>query len=115
MDQSSVIAVFALGFGLSLATYRIFASRYGWPMGEWQRESPLKPMLIGLFCFVVATLFAAARGVGGGGLLILVSGIVLAVLWTGLMRVASQMSLLLAPLAAFLLILGWSSARAAGL
>jgi hypothetical protein len=114
LDLLSIIATSALGLGLSLATYRLVARQFGWSMGAWHTESPLTPALIGLFCFLVAVLFAAARGVGTGGLAILVTGLLIAVLWTGLLRVASQISLFLAPIAALLLILGWSAARAAG-
>jgi len=52
-------------------------------------------------------LFAAARGVDYGGWIIVVGGLLLAIFWTGFLRVGSQISLVLAPLAATLLLMGW--------
>jgi len=42
-----------------------------------------------------------------GGMIIVVSGLLLAVFWTGFLRVGSQISLFLAPLAAVVLLFGW--------
>ena len=42
-DLPFVFAVLALGWGLSLATYRMFASRYEWPMGKWHADRPGLP------------------------------------------------------------------------
>ena len=50
---------------------------------------------------------AADRGLASGGLIIVVSGVLLAAFWTGFLRVGSQLSLFLAPLFALLLILRW--------
>ena len=47
-DLPFVLAIAAIGFGLSLCTYRLFASHYQWPMGEWHESRPALPILIGL-------------------------------------------------------------------
>lgn len=108
IDTLFVLASAAFGWGLSLATYRLFAVRNGWPMGEVQAETPAIAVLLGLFAIVAAFLFAAARGTDYGGWAILVMGLLLALFWTGFLRVASQLSLFLAPVAAVLLLLGWA-------
>lgn len=110
-DMLFLLATVAFGWGLSLATYRMFALRNNWPMGVWQRDYPILPVLIGVICFVVAFLFAAARGSEFGGWIILVLGLLFALVWTSVLRVASQLSLLLAPVAAGLLVMSWVSAR----
>ena len=51
--------------------------------------------------------FATARGVDEGGWLIIIFGLLLAVVWTGFLRVGSQIALFLAPVATGLLLLGW--------
>jgi hypothetical protein len=114
IDTLFLIASAALGWGLSLATYRLFATRNGWPMGEVHRETPALPVMLGLFATVVAFLFAAARGIDTGGWAIPILGIMLAIFWTGFLGVTSQVSLFLAPAAAVLLVLGWASARGPG-
>ena len=48
-----------------------------------------------------------ARGAPSGGLIIVVCGALLALFWTGFMRVGSQIGLILGPLAAIALIFGW--------
>jgi hypothetical protein len=54
-------------------------------------------------------MFAAARGPEDGGWIILLFGVLLAVFWTGFLRVGSQISLFLAPVALGLLLLAWFS------
>lgn len=107
MDNLFLLAVAALGFGLSLATYRLFARSNGWPMGALHADLPLIPVLVGLIGLIAALLFASARGAQDGGWFIIAFGIVFAALWTGFLRVGSQISLFLAPVATFLLLLGW--------
>ena len=105
-DNLFYLAAMSFGFGLSLATYRLFAMRNSWPMGAFHADLPAVPIMIGLLSIVVGTLFAASR-FDAGGWLLLGLGLVIAMLWTTLLRVGSQLSLFLAPLAAGLLLLGW--------
>ena len=105
-DNLSYLAVMAFGFGMSLATYRLFALRNSWPMGAFHADLPAVPIMIGLVSIVVGTLFAASVG-DQRGWLIIGFGLALALVWLTLMRVGSQLSLFLAPLAAGLLLLGW--------
>jgi hypothetical protein len=114
IDTLFLIASAAFGWGLSLATYRMFAVRNGWPMGEVQADQPVLAVMAGVFAIAAAFLFAAARGSEAGGWGILVLGLVLALLWTGVLRVGSQMSLFLAPLAAVALLLGWAHIQLPG-
>ena len=111
-DMPFVLAIAAIGFGLSLMTYRLFARHYSWPMGEWHEKRPALPILIGLAAVALGTLFAVLRGMdpnaGYGGWAIGAFGIALALLWTAFMRVASQVSLLLAPVSAGLLFVIWN-------
>jgi hypothetical protein len=107
VDNLFLLAVAALGWGLSLATYRLFARSRGWPMGALQTDAPFIPVLIGLTGLFAALIFATARGADDGGWIIIVFGLIFAALWTGFLRVASQLALLLAPIATFLLLLGW--------
>jgi len=111
VDVLFLLAAAAIGLGLSLATYRIFAVQNEWPMGELQRNKPLVPILLGVFALVIGFLFAAARGPEFGGWWIIGAGVVFAVFWTGFMRVAGQISLVLAPAATVLLLLGWIGVR----
>lgn len=105
-DNLSYLAMMAFGFGLSLATYRLFAMRNNWPMGAFHADLPAVPIMIGLVSLVVGVLFAASVG-DARGWMILGLGFVLWLVWTSLMRVGSQLSLFLAPLATGLLLLGW--------
>lgn len=107
VDSLFVIATLTFGWGLSLATYRMFAQHYGWPMGKLQADIPVIPVLLGLFCLTVAFLFAAARGTDAGGWIIVLLGLLFAVFWTGFLRVASQTSLILAPASLVLLGIFW--------
>jgi hypothetical protein len=107
VDNLFLLAVASLGWGLSLATYRLFARSRGWPMGALQADLPFVPVLIGLVGLFAALLFATARGADDGGWVIIALGLVFAAIWTGFLRVGSQISLFLAPIATFLLLLGW--------
>ena len=110
-DNLFLLAVAALGWGLSLATYSYFARRHGWPMGALQIDFPAVPVVFGLASAGFAVWFAATRGLDdGGGWVIVLFGVLLAIFWTGFLRVGSQISLFLAPLATVLLISGWLSA-----
>ena len=111
IDWLFIFAAMACGFGLSLATYRIFAVQNEWPMGELHMNRPLIPILIGVFALVIGFLFAAARGPEFGGWWIIIFGVLFAVFWTGFMRVSSQLSLFLAPTVTVLLLLGWIGVR----
>lgn len=111
VDWMFLFAALACGFGLSLATYRIFAVQNEWPMGDLHVNRPLIPILIGVFALVIGFLFAAARGPDQGGWWIIGAGVLFAIFWTGFMRVASQLSLFLAPVMTVLLLFGWIGAR----
>lgn len=107
-DVGFILAVGALGWGLSLVTYRAFATRQGWPMGTWHTRAPRLPIAIGAVCMVLAAWVATRRigdGDGANGWLILLFGLGWAVFWTGFLRVGAQSALLLAPVAALLLLL----------
>jgi hypothetical protein len=109
-DLGFLASIAAFGFGLSLASYRLFASRYEWPMGEWHAQRPALPILIGLIAMAMAGIYAMNRlyiGQVGDALAIPAFGFAAAILWTGLLRVGSQVSLFLAPAAAGLLFLAW--------
>jgi hypothetical protein len=105
------LATAAFGWGLSLATYRMVAARNGWPLGQPQANHPLFVVLLGIATLVIAFLYATHghNGPVTTGWIILGLGLLFALFWTGFLRVASQTALLLAPLAAFLLVLGWAS------
>ena len=110
IDLGFVLAVIALGSGLSLASYRLVAVRWGWPMGAWHRERPTLPVLVGAACMLVAAAYALARGYGGYVLsasLIPVFGGAWAAFWTGFLRAGAQSALLLAPVLALLLMVWW--------
>jgi hypothetical protein len=112
IDLGFVLAVVAIGWGLSLATYRLFAEQHGWPMGSWHRDRPGLPIMVGLLSILLATLFALARAYGGYALsaaAIPVFGVAWAIFWTGFLRVGAQSALLLAPAAAVLLLIRWLS------
>lgn len=107
IDNLFLLAVAALGWGLSLLSYNFFARRQGWPMGALQIDFPVVPVLLGLFAVVIALWFAMTRGLDDGGWVIILFGVLLAIFWTGFLRVGSQISLFLAPVATVLLINGW--------
>jgi hypothetical protein len=111
MDNLFLLAVAAFGWGLSLATYRLFARSNGWPMGALQADLPFIPVLLGLLGVLAGLLFAVARASeDSSGWVILIFGLVLAAVWTGFLRVGSQISLFLVPVVTFLLLLGWLAA-----
>lgn len=107
IDTMFLFAVGALGWGLSLSTYSLFARRREWPMGALHVDLPAVPVLIGLLSVTLAVIYAGTRGGDGGGWVILLFGCLLAIFWTGFLRVGSQISILLAPLSAALLLASW--------
>jgi hypothetical protein len=110
VDYLFVLAIGALGWGASLATYRVLAQRNGWPMGALQSELPAVPLVLGTLSLAAGIAFAAARGGLHGGWVILIFGLALAVFWSGFLRVGAQTALLLAPLATGALLIGWLAA-----
>jgi hypothetical protein len=112
IDVGFILAVVAFGWGLSLATYRRFATACRWPMGDWQQHCPARPIWIGGFAVLFAALFALARAGGGHWLsaaAIPLFGLAWAIFWTGFLRVGAQSALLLAPAAGLLLVVQWLS------
>ncbi len=109
IDNLFLLAVASLGWGLSLSTYRLFARSNGWPMGALHADLPVIPVLIGVAGLIAGLLFASARGADDGGWVIIAFGLILAAVWTGFLRVGSQLGLFLVPVATFLLLLGWLS------
>jgi len=107
VDLQFFLAVGAIGWGLSLATYRPLALRAGWPLGTAQVNLPAVTFSLALLCVAVGLALAISRGTPGGGLVIAIFGVGLAVFWTGFFRVGAQTSLLLAPLAALALVTLW--------
>jgi hypothetical protein len=107
VDPLFWLATAAFAWGLSLASYRWFATYNGWPMGEWQAHRPALPMAIGLLSILLAMLFAVARG--GATLFVLpLFGVVCGLGWTALTRVGAQVALLLAPLSVIGLLIVWA-------
>ena len=102
-----LLAVATLGWGFSLAIYRPLALRCHWPMGVMQSRHPLIIALLGIAALVFVFLFiwmdAPARWP------VLPLGLLFALFWLGFLRVASQVALFLAPLAAILLGVVWAS------
>ena len=111
VDTMFALATAAFALGLSLATYRWFAVHNGWPMGEWQAHRPGLPIAIGLFCALMAMLFAMFRG-GATVLILPLLGLLCALTWTSLTRVGAQSALLLAPAALVGLLAIWYSVAA---
>ncbi len=107
IDLPFLLAAAAFGFGLSLALYRWIAEYNDWPMGYLQAHRPLVTVSIGLGCLLIASAFAAARGMLLGGWGIVLFGVLWAIFWLGFFRVGSQLSLLLAPASAALLLFAW--------
>jgi hypothetical protein len=110
VDLGFILAVVAFGSGLSLATYRPCASRFGWPMGVWHKQRPALPVLVGIVSILLAGAYALFRGYGGhviSASAIPVFGVAWAAFWTGFLRVGAQSALLLAPAATALLIVRW--------
>ncbi|MFA5899461.1 MAG: hypothetical protein WC829_10155 [Hyphomicrobium sp.] len=107
IDLPFFLAIGAIGWGLSLATYRPIATRTGWPLGAAQRRLPALTLLIAIASIATGTALALTRGLGGGALVVVIFGLGLAVFWSGFLRVGSQSALLLAPLAAISLLGFW--------
>ena len=111
IDTLALLAIGAFGWGLSLLTYRFFALQYGWPMGMLQADLPQIPVILGLVALLTGLFFAAMRGTADGGGIIVLFGMLLALFWTGFLRVGAQTSLVLAPVAAAFLLLGFFSGK----
>jgi hypothetical protein len=107
VDLLFFLAVGAIGWGLSLATYRVLAHYSGWPLGEAQSVAPVTTSIIGIASITPGLLLAMARGPLNGGAVIVIFGVALALFWCGFLRVGAQSALLLAPLAAVLLLIVW--------
>jgi hypothetical protein len=106
-DLGFVLAVGALGWGLSLASYRLLAERCGWPLGRWQAERHALTFAIGLACIGLGVHAAFLRLLAGdawAGILMVLFGIAWAVFWTGFLHAGAQSALLLAPAAALILL-----------
>jgi hypothetical protein len=56
------LAVGALGWGQSLATYRGLARRNGWPLGAAQATVPALTLILGILAAAAGLAFALARG-----------------------------------------------------
>src|SRR5262245_29930689 len=108
VDHLFWLAVGAIGWGLSLATYRELARFNGWPVGEAQAIAPTLMSIIGLASILPGLLLAMARGPMDGGVIIVIFGAAFAVFWCGFLRVGAQSALLLAPLAAVALVIAWA-------
>lgn len=106
-DLMFVLATAAFAWGLSVMTYRWFAIHNGWPMGAWQSRLPSLPQAIGLAVIAVAVVFALARG-WGTTLVLPLLGLLCAFGWMVLLKVGAQSALLLGPLAAILVLVGWA-------
>lgn len=107
VDVPFLLAIGAIGWGLSLASYRFFASRNKWPMGVLHADLPIIPIVIGIIAIAAAGIYAFDRGLDSGGGVIVLFGLLLWLFWTGFLRVGSQISLFLAPAAAALLLVAW--------
>jgi hypothetical protein len=107
IDQSFLLAVGAIGWGLSLATYRPLAIRAGWPLGKAQERVPALTLIVAALSIGAGLIVAGTRGALHGGVAMVLLGIALAVFWSGFLRVGAQSALFLAPLAAIALALGW--------
>jgi hypothetical protein len=105
-DLMFVLATAAFAWGLSVITYRWFAIHNGWPMGAWQAGAPALLTAIGLAVLAVAVVFALARGLGTALVLPLL-GLMCAFGWVALLKVGAQSALLLGPVAAILVLIGW--------
>jgi hypothetical protein len=107
IDYLFLLAVGALGWGFSLTTYALVARIAGWPMGVLHGDVPAIPFLIGILSMGTGLYFASGRDLSADGLQIVMFAALLAIFWIGFLRVGSQISLFLAPLAALLLAIGW--------
>jgi hypothetical protein len=102
-----LLATAAFGWGFSLAIYRPIALRSGWPMGIMQARHPLVVTLLGVAALVLSFLYIMSEPTQRWPILGL--GLLFALFWTGFLRVASQTSLLLAPIASLLLGIMWAA------
>jgi hypothetical protein len=102
-----LLATATFGWGFSLAIYRFVAHRFGWPMGMMQARHPLAVILLGVAALVLSFLFIMSDPSQRWPVLLL--GLIFALFWTGFLRVASQSSLFLAPVAGLLLGVVWAS------
>ena len=84
VDLLFFMAVGALGWGLSLATYRPVARWNGWPVGTAHATVPAVTMTLGILSAAIGLIFALARGPMHGGMVILVFGVALAIFWSEL-------------------------------
>jgi hypothetical protein len=107
IDTLFLLAVGAVGWGLSLMTYAFVARRAGWPMGSLHLDFPAIPAAVGFVALALGLYFALVQRDAAGGWVIVLFGVLLATFWTGFLRVGSQISLVLAPLAALLLMICW--------
>ncbi|MTD93435.1 hypothetical protein GIW81_03675 [Hyphomicrobium sp. xq] len=112
IDQSFLLAVGAIGWGLSLATYRPLALKAGWPLGKAQERVPALTLVVAVVSIAAGLIVAGTRGALHGGVAMVLLGIALAVFWSGFLRVGAQSALFLAPLAALTLALCWLMAAA---
>ena len=79
VDHLFFLAVGALGWGLSLATYRLVARWNGWPLGTAHTTVPAVTMTVGILSATAGLVFALARGPMHGGMVIFVFGVALAI------------------------------------
>ncbi|MFN3625056.1 MAG: hypothetical protein ACK4TP_13465 [Hyphomicrobium sp.] len=107
IDHLFFLAIGAIGWGLSLASYRAMAQMAGWPLGVAQERLPALTSLLALASIAAGLALAIARGPLNGGIVILIFGVGLAVFWSGFLRVGAQSALLLAPTAALALLGAW--------
>lgn len=107
IDHLFFLAVGAIGWGLSLASYRAIAEMAGWPLGTAQERLPTLTSIVALASIAVGLALAIVRGPLNGGIVIVIFGVGLAVFWSGFLRVGAQSALLLAPLAALSLLGAW--------
>ena len=102
-----LLAMATLGWGFSLAIYRPVARHFGWPMGVMQVRHPLPVTVLGIAALVLTFLFIMMDPPQRWPVLPL--GLLFSLFWLGFLRVASQTSLFLAPIAALLLGIVWAS------
>lgn len=111
VDHLFFLAVGAIGWGLSLASYRPIAVMAGWPLGVAQERLPTVTSLIAIASIAAGLALAIARGPMEGGIVIVLFGVGLALFWSGFLRVGAQSALFLAPLSALALIVAWALAQ----
>ncbi len=102
-----LLAMATFGWGFSLAIYRPIALHFGWPMGAMQARHPLVVTGLGIAALVLTFLFIMMDPPQRWPVLPL--GLLFTLFWVGFLRVGSQISLFLAPIAALLLGVVWAS------